>query len=145
MVMTAHVLFPEWDAEHPATMSQPIVSGLLRQTLGFQGVVVSDDLEMKAVRGRFELDHQLDRASRATVDLFLCCSEIELQWQVFETLVRLQEDDKRHDTLAIDALGRLDALRRRFLLHPLPTPDLSVVGSIAHRDLALAIEARGRT
>jgi len=145
MVMTAHVLFPEWDPQNPATMSQAIVAGLLREKLGFQGVVVSDDLEMKAVRGRFELDHQLDRACRATVDLFLCCSEIELQWEVFETLVRLQEDDKRHDTLAIDSSGRLDALRRRFLLHPLPTPELSVVGSIAHRDLALGIEARGRT
>lgn len=144
MVMTAHVLFPEWDDLNPATMSSRIVSGLLRENLGFEGVVVSDDMEMKAVRGRFELDQQLDLATRATVDLFLCCSEIELQWDVFEILVRLQEEHKAHDTLAIDSFKRLDALRRRFLLHPNPSPDLAVVGSIAHRDLALGFEARGR-
>lgn len=143
LVMTAHVLFPAWDEAVPATMSERILRGVLRDQLGFQGVVVSDDLEMKAVRGRYPIKHQLDLATRATVDVFLCCSEVELQWQVFESLVRLQEADKVHDDLAIDAVARLTALRRRFLLPPPPVPELSVVGSIAHRDLALGIKARG--
>lgn len=144
LVMTAHVRFPAWDEDLPATMSRRVVDGVLRQRLGFPGVVVSDDLEMKAVRGRFPLELQLDLASRATVDLFLCCSEVELQWEAFEILVRLQEQDKAHHDIAVDAFDRLSALRRRLLLAPPPMPPLSVVGSIAHRDLALGLQARGR-
>lgn len=145
LVMTAHVVYPAWDEELPATMSSAILRDILRGRLGFGGVVVSDDLEMKAVRGRFPLDYQLDLATRATVDLFLCCSDPLLQWEVFETLVRLQEQDKVHDTLAIDAVGRLHRLRRRFLISPPAVPDISVVGSIAHRDLALGLRARGQS
>lgn len=145
MVMTAHVRYPAWDEEHPATMSAPILQGQLRGALGHTGVVVSDDLEMKAVRGRYPLELQLDRASRASVDLFLCCSEVELQWEAFELLVRLQEGDKRHDDLAIDAMARLKALRHRLFSPTRPVPELSHVGSIAHRDLALFVEAHGRS
>jgi beta-N-acetylhexosaminidase len=144
LVMTAHVRFPAWDEDLPATMSRAVVDGVLRQRLGFQGVVVSDDLEMKAVRGRYPLELQLDLASRATVDLFLCCSEVELQWEAFELLVRMQEQDKAHHDIAVDAFGRLQALRRRLFVAPPPVPPLSVVGSIAHRDLALGLVARGR-
>ncbi len=143
LVMTAHVVFPAYDEDHPATMSPAIIDGLLRQRLGYQGVVVSDDLEMKAVRGRYPLDLQLSLATRATVDLFLCCRAPDLQWQVFETLVRQQEADPLHDDLAIDAVGRLDGLRRRFLSPPSAQPDLSLVGSIGHRDLALGVVAHG--
>ncbi|MCB9779534.1 MAG: beta-N-acetylhexosaminidase [Alphaproteobacteria bacterium] len=144
MVMTAHVMFPAWDEEHPATMSERILRGVLREKLGFQGVVVSDDMEMKAVRGRFPVDHQLDLASRATVDLFLCCKEPALQWEVFETLVRLQEQDQRHDDLATDAVRRLVALRHHLDRPVAPPSGLAVVGSLDHRVLATELTARGR-
>ncbi len=55
-VMTAHVLYPALDAERPATFSRAIVSGLLRDTLGFQGICITDALEMKgAADGRTPL------------------------------------------------------------------------------------------
>lgn len=144
LVMTAHVSFPAWDEVHPATMSSAVLRGVLRERLGFQGVLVSDDLEMKAVRGRYPLELQLELASRATVDLFLCCSEVELQWEAFEVLVRLQEQDKAHHDIAVDAFARLRALRHRLLAAPPPMPLPSVVGSIIHRDLAMGLQARGR-
>ncbi|RME20464.1 MAG: beta-N-acetylhexosaminidase [Deltaproteobacteria bacterium] len=145
LVMTAHVVYPAYDEHHPATMSAALIDGVLRRQLGFDGVVVSDDLEMKAVRGRHPVDMQLSLATRATVDLFLCCRDPELQWQVFETLVHQQEADPLYDDLAVDSVARLDALRRRFLSSPTPPPDLSVVGGVAHRDLALGVAALGRS
>ena len=48
-IMTAHVLVPSLDEERPATLSRAIVQGMLRDELGFQGVILSDDLEMKAI------------------------------------------------------------------------------------------------
>src|SRR4051794_10425999 len=48
-IMTAHVFMPALDEQRPATLSRRIISGLLREELGFQGVILSDDLEMKAL------------------------------------------------------------------------------------------------
>ncbi len=56
-VMTAHVLYPALDAERPATFSRAIIRGLLRGTLGYKGVCITDALEMKgAADGRTSLD-----------------------------------------------------------------------------------------
>ncbi|MFF4014933.1 glycoside hydrolase family 3 N-terminal domain-containing protein [Streptomyces sp. NPDC001843] len=53
MLMSAHVVFPALDPDHPATLSPRILTGLLRDELGFDGVLVSDALEMKAISGRY--------------------------------------------------------------------------------------------
>ena len=143
VVMTAHVVFPEFDENVPATMSHRILHGLLRERLGYGGVVISDDLEMKAVRGRYELEQQLDLACRATVDLFCISESLDLCWEAFETLVRLQEGNKAHDDAAVDSLGRLHALRERFFLEAPPMPPLSRVGTLEHKMLAEALRARG--
>jgi beta-N-acetylhexosaminidase len=143
MVMTAHVLFPALDEAVPATMSQPILDGWLRKRLGFQGVVCSDDMEMKAVRGRYELEYQLDLACRATVDMFIVSEQLSLCWETWETLVRIQEDDPLHDDRAVDSLARVEGLRQRFLLDPPAVPGLNIVGDLQHKMLAAEIRARG--
>ena len=144
IVMTAHVVFPEWDEELPATMSEPILRGWLRERMGHEGLIVSDDMEMGAIRDRYPLRHQLDSACRSTVDLFLCCKDLALQVEAWEWLIKLQEADPLHDNLSRDTTGRLLALRERFLLHPPPAPPLDVVGGRANRDLALRVVARGQ-
>src|SRR4029453_19237332 len=48
-IMMAHVLYPELDPEYPASISKPVVDGILRRELKYDGVVLTDDLEMKAV------------------------------------------------------------------------------------------------
>ena len=63
--------------------------------------------------------------------------------QVFEELVRLQEDEAVHDTLATDASRRLKALRERFFLNATPAPGPEVLDSAAHRDLVMLVRARG--
>lgn len=50
-MMTAHIVYPAWDAERPATLSPGIIGGVLRGRLGFPGVLVSDDLAMQALSG----------------------------------------------------------------------------------------------
>lgn len=142
-VMTAHVLYPGWDEDVPATMSPRILDGILRRRLGYRGVIVSDDLEMKAVRGRYPLDRQLRAATAATVDVFLVCSDLALAHQSWETLVRLQEEDPRQEDAAIDAVKRWHALRERFLAKPPPRPPLTVLGTAAHHELALRARVEG--
>ncbi|MEC7987425.1 MAG: beta-N-acetylhexosaminidase [Myxococcota bacterium] len=143
LIMTAHVLFPAYDEEYPATMSHTILNGILRQRFGYDGLIVSDDMEMKAVRGRWPLEQQLDLSCRAGVDLFLICSDYALQQEAFECLVHLQESDSAHDTLSIASQKRLFHLRERFFLVP-PKPSLlDCVGSALHREHSAMVRSRG--
>ena len=71
VIMTAHLLFPELDPDYPATLSREIIGGLLRDRLGFKGVVISDDIGMQALTRNFDLDEILKRSFEAGVDLVL--------------------------------------------------------------------------
>lgn len=84
-VMTAHVLFPALDGERPATLS-PAVMGLLRDELGYDGLVFSDDLEMKAVADHYPADALVDESLRAGVDAFLVCRQADLRDEVLGRL-----------------------------------------------------------
>ena len=87
MVMTAHILFPALDTEMPATMSHAILTGLLRATLGFAGLIVTDCLEMKAVADRWGTAQAALAAIKAGADMVLVCHTLERQKETYETLL----------------------------------------------------------
>ena len=70
--MTAHILYPAWDATRPATLSPSIIARVIRGRIGFEGVLVTDDLAMRALSGA-PADLAL-RALAAGCDLALYCS-----------------------------------------------------------------------
>ncbi|MGQ0562888.1 MAG: glycoside hydrolase family 3 N-terminal domain-containing protein [Gemmatimonadota bacterium] len=74
MIMTSHILFPNVDAGVPATMSRRIISDVLRDELGFQGVVVTDDIGMGAVRDRFARPETVEQMMNAGTDLIDICA-----------------------------------------------------------------------
>jgi len=143
-VMTAHVLFPAWDERLPATMSPRILKTVLRDRMRFPGVVVSDDLEMKAVRDHFPLEQQLALGTAASVDVFLVCSDPALIHASWEGGVHLQETEKSQEDAAIDSMKRWQRLREHFLLRRPPAPDLDILGCLAHQELALRAHAMGQ-
>jgi beta-glucosidase len=70
-VMTAHLMLPALDPERPATLSKPVLTGLLRQELGFGGLVVTDALVMEAITGRYGAGEAAVLALEAGADLVL--------------------------------------------------------------------------
>jgi len=71
-VMTAHVIHRGLDSNAlPATLSQPVITGLLREKLGFEGVIVTDDLQMKAISDRWGFEEAVQMAVLAGVDLVI--------------------------------------------------------------------------
>ena len=68
-IMTAHVFNANLDAEYPATLSPPTVTGLLRQELGYGGVVISDDMQMGAITKHYGFEMAVRRAIEAGVDI----------------------------------------------------------------------------
>jgi len=78
MVMTAHVLYPALDPDLPATVSPKILNGLLRQQLGFSGVIITDDLEMGAVVRHSTINEAAINALTAGADMLLVCHKLKL-------------------------------------------------------------------
>jgi len=115
-IMTAHVLVPSLDEDRPATLSPRVVQALLRDELGFDGVILSDDLEMKAVSARYPVPESAVEAIRAGCDGILICSgDLDLQAQTLEALVKAVESGVITAARCDDALARLRRAKERFL------------------------------
>lgn len=133
-VMTAHVIFEALDRKVPATMSQRVLQGLLREQLGFQGLVVSDDLEMKAIADNYPVEEAVALGAAAGVDLFLVCHNALVQHRAIEGLVKAVESGRVHRAQVEAANARLDAFAQRFA--QAARGDVSRLGSLEHRLLA---------
>jgi beta-N-acetylhexosaminidase len=141
-IMTAHILLPALDETRPATLSRRIVSGLLRDELHFEGVILSDDLEMKAVAAEYDVPDAAVFAVDAGCDAVLICSgNHDVQAAALEGLIHAVEDDRLRLTRVDDALARQRRVKARVLHAPLNRPlagrDLrQVIGLEAHRAIA---------
>lgn len=118
-IMTAHVLVPALDEHRPATLSPMVVQALLRDELKYEGVILSDDLEMKAVSAKYDVPGAAVDAIRAGCDGVLVCSgDVDLQGRTLEALVRAMESGHIPAARVDDAFGRLKKAKERFLLGP---------------------------
>ncbi|WP_326689773.1 MULTISPECIES: glycoside hydrolase family 3 protein [unclassified Streptomyces] len=143
-IMTAHIVVPSLDASLvPATMSQPIVTGLLREELGFQGVIATDALDMGGATGDFPPDVAPVRAFEAGCDQLVLAPKLDTAFAAVLSAVRSGKISQK----------RLDASVTRILEHKLrrrlfPSPYVNerraarVVGSRRHRSQARAITER---
>jgi len=119
-IMTAHVFVPSLDEERPATLSRRVVTDLLRHELQYEGVILSDDLEMKAIAATYEVPSAAVLAIEAGCDGALICSgNHDTQWAALEALVHaVEEDDQLRLSRVEDALMRQRKAKERFLASP---------------------------
>ena len=85
MVMMGHLRYPALDAENPASISPAIITGLLRDELGFKGVIITDDLEMGATKDHH--DNIGVNAIKAGADIALVCHEYPSQEKVYLSIL----------------------------------------------------------
>ncbi|MEO7191413.1 MAG: beta-N-acetylhexosaminidase [Vicinamibacterales bacterium] len=137
-IMTAHVLVPAIDPHQPASFSPVIVQQWLKNQLGYDGVVVSDDLGMKAVSASTPLPEAAVRAIQAGCDvLLLCNSTIDEQVEALEGLIRAAETNTLTATRLDDAMKRQhDVKARMAAVGPLPAADIRALGCTAHQAVA---------
>ena len=137
-IMTAHVLVPALDAERPATLSSAIVNGVLKQSLGFEGLVISDDLGMKAVAAQWPLPEAMVAALQAGCDaVLLCNSTQDEQVEALEAVIHALESGDLPVKRVEDALARHRGVKERFaqVLQAKPSR-LSDVGREEHQRVA---------
>jgi beta-N-acetylhexosaminidase len=118
-IMSAHVFLPALDEKRPATLSRPILTDLLREELGYRGIILSDDLEMKAVAGEYGVPVSAVLAVEAGCDGMLICSgNHDTQAAALEALVHAVEDDRLRLSRVEAALMRQQRAKERFLAAP---------------------------
>ena len=146
MVMSAHIALPAIDGldAPPATLSPAILNGILRQKLGFDGVIVSDAMDMHAIPQGRELGEAAVRASAAGIDLLLLTSDSGDHSQVHASLLQALGSGSLEQGSVEKSVGRVLALKSWLAAAP-PAPGLEVVGGTAHRQVASEIAERSIT
>ncbi len=138
MVMTAHVAYDAIDRGTPATLSPAAIDGLLRGELGFDSVVVSDDLEMDAILKHQSAGEAAVAALRAGVDLLLICHRADRQEEAREAIVHAAQNDPRVRRRLERSVERVRRLRT--MCPPRPVSNRasleSAIGAPSHRALA---------
>jgi len=127
MVMTAHAWYPGLEhadqAPRPATFSRPLVHGLLRSRLGYDGVVVSDDLGMGALAGHGGPDRRAVQALAAGCDVALFCADLDAPRRARDAILAALRDGRLDEREHVEALARLGRLFARLHLDaPGPLP-----------------------
>ncbi len=95
MAMTCHVIFDAWDRERPATLSPTVIDGIIRQRVGFHGLLMTDDLDMKALSG--DVPSRAADAIAAGCDIALNC------WAKMDDMIGIAK--------ALDPIGTLSRAR----------------------------------
>jgi beta-N-acetylhexosaminidase len=114
-LMTAHVLYPALDPDRPATLSPAIVGDLLRREMAYDGVVFSDDLEMRAITDGYSAEEASALAVEAGVDVVMFCHHLENATRAFEFICRKTEREERSRIRIEASSTRIARLKRGYL------------------------------
>ncbi|MCX6134438.1 MAG: T9SS type A sorting domain-containing protein [Ignavibacteriales bacterium] len=137
LIMTAHVFNANLDSVYPATLSKKIVTGLLRQNLGYQGVVVSDEMSMQAIVNYYGFDEAITLAVKAGVDILLYnknqdSSGFSLARHVVDFLEQKVLDGTIAASRIDESYNRIMALKQRIVSD---VPAISIASVPANFDL----------
>ncbi len=141
-IMTAHVHYPALDPNHPATLSSTILSGLLRQDLGFTGVILSDDLEMRAILDHSSVGDAAIHSLQAGADMLLICKSRTLATDTFEAILQAFASKDLTANQVEASLSRIRTVKQQFVFpyHPINFSEISsIVGNPSHRAVLASI------
>jgi len=136
MIMTAHVLCPALDAEVPASLSRTAVTEWLRERLGFNGAIVSDDLEMRAIADHFGIGEAAVRTVHAGSDIVLVCKTPELVREAHSALAKALEAGEIGRPQESASAHRRQKLLKRAQKGASVRRDRNLIGAHAHVELA---------
>jgi beta-N-acetylhexosaminidase len=132
-MMTAHVVMDALDPDVPATMSRSVIRGILRDELHFDGVVFTDDIDMRAIADNFDAREVARACLLAGVDAFLCCQSVEGAHRMIDAIVEAVRSEAVPESRLTQAVTRVNKLTERWAKPPLETFDFSPLGCDEHR------------
>ena len=146
MVMVSHLLVNAIDRDLPASISPAVVTRLLRQRLGFRGVIVTDALDMRAITDTYGLAEASVRAIAAGCDMVAFNAPVESAREVHRAITVAIASGRLEGAQVRASVARVQALRRSLARNP--RPSLTIVGDGSHTAVAdevaqLALTATG--
>ncbi len=138
-VLVAHARYPALDPDWPASLSATVIGGLLRARYGFDGLVVSDDLEMAAVARRWGVGQAAVRFLQVGGDLAIVSRDADARRRAAIAVAEALDAGRLTPAPSVIRRERLRGLRAR------PAPDVGVIGCAEHRALAEEVARRGAT
>ncbi len=132
-IMAAHILFPRLDKHFPASMSSAVLQGLLRDTLGFQGLIVSDCFEMSAIQDHYGTPEGFVAALKAGLDLGCISHTPKLALEALDMALAAVEDGSLPMERVDQAVEHVLAAKKRFAE---ASADWNEVGCERHRTAA---------
>jgi beta-N-acetylhexosaminidase len=115
MIMTAHIYNSKLDSQYPATLSRNIITGVLRNTLGFNGVVVSDAMDMKAITDYYGLESAVFLSINAGIDIILFSNnqmyDADIAFKITEIIKNLITDGKLTEDRINESYERIMKLK----------------------------------
>jgi len=142
-MMTAHVLYSALDDQRPATLSPAIIGTLLRKELQYDGVVLTDDLEMHAIIDHYGIEEATVQSILAGCDMPLICKDRNREAAAISALDKAVADGTISSQRLEMSLARIARLKQRFLVpyKPVALSDAKlVVGCRTHRALLRSID-----
>ncbi|HSF66735.1 MAG TPA: beta-N-acetylhexosaminidase [Nitrospiraceae bacterium] len=142
-LMTAHVLYRELDPELPATLSPTIITNFLRQELRYDGVVLTDDLEMRAIIDHYGIEDAAVRAILAGCDVLLICQDRNREVAAFKAVEQAMEAGAVTPERLDLSVTRIARLKGRFVApyKPVTVSDAKLIaGCRTHQALLHSIE-----
>ncbi|MBZ0297467.1 MAG: hypothetical protein K8L99_33225, partial [Anaerolineae bacterium] len=128
-VMLSHVKFPALDTQHPATLSRALATGLLRERMGFTGLVCTDCMEMQALGRYYGVGERAALSAQAGADVIFFSHTQSYQEEAFATLLDAVNEGRLPLEQVEASAQRIDQLAERY---PVAAPDLETIRQPAH-------------
>lgn len=117
-VMPGHLFHNGLDNKHPTSLSSAVIGGILRNTLGFDGLVITDDLQMKAITDKYGLGESVCLALAAGVDMLIIGNNLEYDPQLLQklipTVLTAVEEGRIPEARIYEALQRVEKIKQKF-------------------------------
>jgi beta-N-acetylhexosaminidase len=114
-IMLSHIVYKKIDPKWPASLSQTIAHQLLRKQLGFQGVSMTDDLDMGAIGKHYDIQTVIRQILLADIDLVLICHKGPNIEYAYQEILQHIKNSKELRASAIESVGRIMNLKRKYL------------------------------
>ncbi|WP_240647350.1 beta-N-acetylhexosaminidase [Paenibacillus nanensis] len=121
-IMVAHLLMMQIDDKQPASISSSVINGLLRDQLGYDGVVITDDMTMGALLNTNKIGDAAVRSILAGTDIVLVSHQTELRLEVIHSLKAAVESNTLNEQRIDESLYRILRLKQKYSLQDAPTP-----------------------
>lgn len=93
-IMVSHAMYPQIDSDHPASLSKAIITDWLRKDIGYNGVVVTDDMDMGALANHYTFGDMAVQSILAGSDILLVCHEYEHMQEAYNGLMKAVKDGR---------------------------------------------------